>query len=253
VPKIVVNNATWVKQSTVNSKMLADTAKLLLQPGEYDILEFRVHKDPRYLVVKFAREMKAQDKSKSYQTWIVFDDDVSTSDELKIASQSKMLQKPDIVKGDYHLVVIDNEGAANSTMTCFDSNGTELWKKECLARGQGADWSAFAGDTPPGVYTLGECWIADPDDVKTCKPYGIYCFDLVSIKAGEIGLGREGICLHGGGSALGYPGCNADYQRLVPTFGCIRMYNADLRDVIYPLWQQTQKSENNIWVSVHQF
>lgn len=172
--------------------------------------------------------------------------------DLVLSAKSTMQEKPDLVPGDYHLVVLDDESKPTSSMTCYDSQGNKQWSTSCLARGQDANYSVFAGDTPPGVYYLGECWIADPGDVKTCKPYGVHCFDLVSEKLGEIGLGREGICLHGGGSALGYPGCNDDYQRLVPTFGCIRMHNGELRDTIYPLWQKTEASNNRIWVSVHQ-
>ena len=47
--------------------------------------------------------------------------------------------------------------------------------------------------------------------------------------------GRDGIMLHGGGSACGWPGAWLPLQPLHPTLGCIRMHNRDLRDLVLPL------------------
>ena len=164
----------------------------------------------------------------------------------------KKRYEPKMIPGDYHLVVTDDESKPFSEMTCLDDTGYPVWTADCLARGQTADWRVYSGDTPTGLYYLGECWIASRDDIGTTKPYGIHCFDLVSVEDGEDAVGRAGICLHGGGSALGYDGCIADDQELVPTFGCIRMRNRGLRDRIYPMWDKARKSGNNIWVSVYQ-
>lgn len=164
----------------------------------------------------------------------------------------KQKYKPKLLSGDFHLVVVDDENLPTSSMECYDHNGSKLWSKKCLARGQVADWGLYSGDTPTGLYKLGQVWIADPNDAVTCKPYGIHCFDMLSLEDGEDSVGRAGICLHGGGSALGYDGCNADYQRLLPTFGCIRMYNGDLRDVIYPMWDKCDRAGKTIYVSVYQ-
>jgi hypothetical protein len=160
--------------------------------------------------------------------------------------------KPKMEPGDLHLVVSDDESLPTSTMHCLDHNGAKLWTRKCLARGQSADWKVYAGDTPTGLYQLGQVWIADRGDVDTVMPYGIHCFDMISVEGGENSTGRAGICLHGGGSALGYPGCIADMQKLVPTFGCIRMHNAELRDLIYPMWKECDRAGKKIWVSVYQ-
>jgi hypothetical protein len=159
---------------------------------------------------------------------------------------------PVLKPGDYHLVVIDNESKPYSEMSCLDSTGSVVWQTDCLARGQIADWRVYSGDTPVGLYYLGECWIASRDDVGTTKPYGIHTFDMVSLEDGEDAVGRAGICLHGGGSALGYDACIEDNQKLVPTFGCIRMRNGELRDRIYPMWQRATASGNRIYISVYQ-
>ena len=37
--------------------------------------------------------------------------------------------------------------------------------------------------------------------------------------------------IHGGGTGLGAVGSQAPYQTLVPTFGCARMYNADVQSL----------------------
>jgi hypothetical protein len=153
---------------------------------------------------------------------------------------------------DYHIRVIDSEADSVSHMICYDSKGSAIWKKDCLAKGQTSDWGLFSGDTPQGLYRLGECWIADFGDSSTCKPYGIYCFDMISVIDGEDATGRAGICMHGGGSALGYPGCNHPFQKLLPTFGCIRVHNDVLKNVIHPMWEATQRSGKTIWVSVYQ-
>ncbi|MGL5061431.1 MAG: hypothetical protein ACRC62_15770 [Microcoleus sp.] len=160
--------------------------------------------------------------------------------------------KPVMQRGDYHLVVVDDESLPTSTMECFDHNGDRLWTRKCLARGQVADYGLYSGDTPVGLYYLGELWEAASDDVATCKPYGIHCFDMVSVVDGEDAVGRAGICLHGGGSALGYPGCIEEYQELVPTFGCVRMHTIDLRETIYPIWKECDRNGKKVWMSVYQ-
>jgi hypothetical protein len=169
-----------------------------------------------------------------------------------ILGRTKKRYAPKMIAGDFHLIVTDDESLPTSRMECRDYKGNYLWEKKCLARGQVADWGLYSGDTPTGLYEIGQLWLADSKDAATCKPYGITCFDLVSIDDGENIVGRAGICLHGGGSALGYPGCNNDYQTLVPTFGCIRMHNADLRETIAPLVDKATRTQNKVFVSVYQ-
>jgi lipoprotein-anchoring transpeptidase ErfK/SrfK len=146
--------------------------------------------------------------------------------------------------GDYHLVVND----ASETMKCFDFTGKKLWEIPALAKGtSGADWRYTGADTPVGVYKIGDIY-RDIETGHRDPAYGHYTFDMISLWQGEITTGRSGICIHGGGSALGWDGSWAPYQPLLPTHGCIRLHNQDLKDKILPLCE----SGGTVFVSVWQ-
>ena len=142
-------------------------------------------------------------------------------------------------KGDSHLIVND----AIETMKAFSFEGKLLWEIPCLARGQYSDfeWKIKNSDCPPGLYKLGVAYkdyerVGDnPAYDRTLMAYGWYTFDMVELENQEIKYGRAGIALHGGGSANGWPGAWAPRQPLVPTHGCCRARNIDLRDKILPL------------------
>jgi hypothetical protein len=68
--------------------------------------------------------------------------------------------------------------------------------------------------------------------------YGWYTFDMIELEDQERSNGRAGIACHGGGSANGWPGAWAPSQPLVPTHGCLRLKNIDLRDKILPLYKK---------------
>lgn len=160
--------------------------------------------------------------------------------------------KPKIEPGDYHLIVNDSEGKFNSEAKLFNSSGKLLWVKDCLAKGQSPDYSQRNGDTPPGVYKLAYLTVTqDWENAATWHAYGKYFWDLGNVSGAEEKYGRAGVGLHGGGSSA--PDPLAPYQQLVPTCGCIRMYNKDLEAVILPLWQETQANGSTIWVSVNQY
>ncbi len=141
--------------------------------------------------------------------------------------------------GDSHLVVND----AVETMKAFSYEGKLLWEIPCLARGQYSDfeWRIQNSDCPPGLYKLGTIY-RDYDRVgdkpaydRTLMAYGWYSFDMIDLEGQERDNGRAGIMLHGGSSALGWPGAWAPNQKLMPTMGCCRARNIDLRDKILPL------------------
>ncbi len=143
--------------------------------------------------------------------------------------------------GDAYLLVNDRD----QDMEAFDHTGTFLWKVPCLGRGQGADndWKHSSTDTPPGLYKLGTVYPdyeqnPNPACSDTAMSYGWYSFDLVELEQQEIKVGRAGIMLHGGGSGCGWPGAWAPNQPLLPTLGCIRLHNVDLRDKVLPLYKQ---------------
>jgi len=150
-------------------------------------------------------------------------------------------QRPDLKAGDHHLVVDDKA----ETVTAFNHKGERLWTVAALARGQSTetDWRSRSSDTPPGLYKVGTIYRdfeADPSATFTAerRAYGWYSFDLIGLE-GQEGPGsrdgRDGIMLHGGGSACGWPGAWLPLQPLYPTLGCIRMHNRDLRDLVLPL------------------
>jgi len=150
-------------------------------------------------------------------------------------------KRPDLKAGDHHLVVDDRA----ETVTAFDQKGQRLWKVAALARGQSTerDWRSRGSDTPPGLYRVGTIYRDyEQDPSKSFTPerraYGWYSFDLIGLE-GQEGPGsvdgRDGIMIHGGGSACGWPGAWLPLQPLYPTLGCIRMHNRDLRDLLLPL------------------
>jgi len=152
--------------------------------------------------------------------------------------------------GDTHLVVNDEI----ETVKAFDRHGYKLFEMPCLARGQfgEADWRRYAGDTPPGLYKLGQMWAdyeIEPMGFwsRDRAAYGWYTWDMVDLEGNEDNNGRAGICLHGGGSAAGWPGAWNAHQLLLPTLGCLRMYNSDLRDHILPRYKL-----GTVFVSVYQ-
>jgi hypothetical protein len=144
--------------------------------------------------------------------------------------------------GDSHLIVND----AVETMKAFSYEGKLLWEIPCLARGQYSDfeWKITNSDTPVGVYVFGEVYkdyerVGDkPAYDRTLMAYGWYTFDMIDLEGQERNNGRAGIACHGGGSANGWPGAWAPNQPLVPTHGCIRLKNIDLRDKILPLYKK---------------
>jgi hypothetical protein len=154
-------------------------------------------------------------------------------------------------QGDSHLIVND----ATETMKAFSFEGKLLWEIPCLARGQYSDfeWRIQKSDTPPGLYKLGQLYNdyalhgeKAPYD-RTLMAYGWAFYDMIELENQEGKVGRAGIGLHGGGSALGWPGAWAPNQPLVATHGCVRAKNKDLIDKILPLYRQ-----GTVFVSVWQ-
>jgi hypothetical protein len=158
---------------------------------------------------------------------------------------------PAPVKPGYSYLLVNDR---DKEMQAFDHTGKLLWRVPALARGQGADnvWTRQEADTPPGFYKLGNL---HPDYEQNPKPpcsviamsYGWYSFDIEQLEQQEVKIGRAGIMLHGGGSGCGWPGAWASKQQLLPTLGCIRLHNVDLRDKVLQLYKQ-----GNVYVGVFQ-
>lgn len=141
--------------------------------------------------------------------------------------------------GDSHLIVDDRA----ETLTAWSFEGMRLFQVPAIARGQGGDkeWKRNGEDTPPGLYRLGQVWDdygrvgASPSYALELMQYGWVFIDMVELEDQERTHGRSGVGIHGGGSALGWPGAWAPKQRLVPTRGCVRGHNSDVRDRVLPL------------------
>ena len=162
-------------------------------------------------------------------------------------------KRPELKPGDHHLVMDDRV----ETIAAFDHNGQQLWRVAALARGQHTetDWRSRSSDTPPGLYRVGTIYRdyeADPTSTFSVdrRSYGWFSLDLIGLE-GQEGPGsrdgRDGIMIHGGGTACGWPGAWLPLQSLHPTLGCIRMHNKDLRDRVLPLTQM-----GAVYVSVWQ-
>jgi hypothetical protein len=149
--------------------------------------------------------------------------------------------KAPVKAGDSYLLVNDRD----EDMEAYDHTGAFLWKVPCLARGQGADndWKHTSTDTPPGLYKLGQLYPdyeqnPNPPCSDTAMSYGWYSFDMEELENQEVKVGRAGIMLHGGGSGCGWPGAWAAKQTLLPTLGCIRLHNIELRDKVLPHYRK---------------
>jgi GH24 family phage-related lysozyme (muramidase) len=163
--------------------------------------------------------------------------------------------RPTLKPGDHHLIAND----VNETLTAWTHDGRRLWRIPCLCRGQGreAEWNRTGTDTPPGLYRINPKGIYrdyEQDPTATFTPdrraYGWYSFDLEGLEGQEGPTSkpyRDGIMVHGGGSACGWPGAWSPRQALHPTLGCIRLHNQDLRDRILPLL-----GLGTVWISVLQ-
>ena len=161
--------------------------------------------------------------------------------------------RPTLKAGDHHLIAND----VSETMTAFTHDGRRLWRIPCLCRGQGreAEWSRTGTDTPPGLYRVGTVhrdYEKDPaaNFTPDRRAYGWFSFDLEGLEGQEGPTSRpyrDGIMVHGGGSACGWPGAWSPQQALYPTLGCIRLHNQDLRDRILPLL-----GLGTVWISVLQ-
>ncbi len=162
-------------------------------------------------------------------------------------------RRPNLKPGDHHLIAND----VAETITAYTHDGKRLWQVPCLCRGQGkeAEWSRTGEDTPPGLYLAGKVYRdyeEDPSETfsEERRAYGWYAIDLIG-QEGQEGPDskpyRDGIMIHGGGTACGFPGAWKPRQPLHPTLGCIRMHNADLRDRLLPLL-----ALGRVWVSVLQ-
>lgn len=153
--------------------------------------------------------------------------------------------------GDTHLVINGTGGEAKF----FSHPGNLLYKCPALCRGQGANWRRSRGDTPPGLYKLGEVWRdherfepgQTPPFDETLRAYGWYTFDMIDLEGNEDGSGRAGIAIHGGGSGNGWPGAWEPKQALLPTHGCVRMRNLDLKYKLLPRYE-----DGTVFVSVYQ-
>jgi hypothetical protein len=158
---------------------------------------------------------------------------------------------PTMRANDTYLLVNDRD----EDMEAFDYQKKLLWRVPCLARGQGGEreWKTTNTDTPPGLYKLGQLYDDisrvgnNPSYDRTLLAYGWQSYDMEDLEGNEDNYGRAGIMIHGGGSACGWPGAWARKQPLYPTYGCIRVHNSVLTDLIHPRYKK-----GTVYVGVYQ-
>lgn len=153
--------------------------------------------------------------------------------------------RPVLKPKDIHIIV----SHAYRTAKAFDAHGLLLWKTAALTEGVADSVDLPGGDTPFGLYRLGE-----PIPTSVHEPaaiwhaYGPWFMDMQDLENQETGRGRAGIGLHGGGTGLRDP--LADEQPLIPTHGCVRVHNGFLKSRIVPLVQRTQKAGGSVYLTV---
>lgn len=146
----------------------------------------------------------------------------------------------DVAKpGDVHIVV----DASSESMQCYDHTGKKLWQIEAHTYGQHPDWRKTNGDTPRGLYVVGQIY-----DTRGEAAYGDWCIDLVDLEDQERGNGRDGISIHGGGSASPRP--FAEKQGWYATHGCIRCQNGDMRKFVHPTISKLKAQGQKVFVTV---
>jgi len=141
--------------------------------------------------------------------------------------------------GDIH-VVID---ASSESMQAYNFKGEKLWSCEAHTYGQNPDWRRKNGDTPRGMYEVGVIY-----DTRGEAAYGDWCIDLVDLEGQERDNGRDGISIHGGGSASPRP--FAEKQGWYATHGCVRAQNGDMRSKIYPTFKRVKDGDHKVFVTV---
>lgn len=158
-----------------------------------------------------------------------------------MAKSIKDLMRP----GDVHVIIDRSE----KTAAAFDHTGERLFKIPALARGQHDNWREKGGNTPPGRYRCGVIYDTRHPD-KDRRAYGDHCIDLIDEENQETGNGRAGVSWHSGGTAC--PDPFADYQPLLPTLGCTRSHNKDMREIVVPLVRKVQARGNTVYVTVQE-
>ena len=147
----------------------------------------------------------------------------------------KTLAKPN----DIHVVI----KASTETMNVFEYGGKKLWGIEAHTYGQHPDWKKKYGDTPRGLYVVGVIY-----DTRGEAAYGDWCIDLVDLQGQERDNGRDGISIHGGGSASPRP--FAEKQGWYATHGCVRVQNGDMRTKVYPTFKSVKDKGGRVFVTV---
>lgn len=150
---------------------------------------------------------------------------------------------------DLHCII----SASQNTVQIYKSDGYKLAELSAFPHGvNGPRTDVTGGDTPFGDYLVTGYKATGKDEPqKIWEEYGPHYFYLQELDAQESSVERAGVGWHGGGSGLGYPGCLADYQELLPTLGCIRSHNADLGGGKMLMWfQQIWKLGGKIYATV---
>lgn len=139
---------------------------------------------------------------------------------------------------DLHIVV----NGESKNLVAYQRDGHQVLRCPARCYGQHNNWRAPNGDTPPGLYRVGQLYNTTGE-----AAYGEWCVDLEDLEGQETNNGRAGISLHGGGSGLANP--FAPYQGWQATHGCIRTQNADLEKIV-ELIRDARKRGGTVYLTV---
>jgi len=134
--------------------------------------------------------------------------------------------------------------ATHHQLKCFKSNGTLEWQIEARGEGSKGDFSKTFGNTPPGLYQVGDVEALSPTAQN--KPYGPFRIALSPVDLDK-GTDREGFYIHGGGSDLAKPFDSK--QGWETTHGSIRVQNQSLGLIVNKV-RGVQGKSGRVWLSV---
>lgn len=137
----------------------------------------------------------------------------------------------------YIEAVFSADRSQTGTVTLYDSAGNVHGQWEALAKGTGGDWSNDKGSTPTGRYSIngtrsdGESppWLSGSDSNRMGPNPRLKFGDAISGDAVEAqtkyGRTVDEFRIHGDNVEGEFPEGDA----LAPTWGCVRMFNADMK------------------------
>jgi RHS repeat-associated protein len=160
--------------------------------------------------------------------------------------------RPTIAIDDGGLGTVVVTVGARQSAEVFYSGGGQARGYAGLARGQGRNRLQENGDTPFGKYT-----ITGSAQGRLGSPYGRAKISMEPVSGQNEALQasphRKYLRIHGGGSNRALVADPyADHQTLISTYGCVRMANTDVEDLIGALDDEDDGEQSSVYVGNRQ-